>query len=359
MELLFERKTLNKLNPDNTRKILKRIARVVEQNPAMGFKGRLSSLDGPEDTIEDGLPKYQYRAKLKLLASLPPEQAQKRLNYIQELLKRAAGVQGWVLLSQEKERELTKDISPCIKSRFVPPTLKTENMDIFDGIWDRDAHIRIIHAAVERFAKTGQPSHTLLYSKPGACKTTLLQRLKKWYEADGTERVAVLDGPTMSKAGLENWLISRSKDGTLPEILCIEEIEKQKSANLDCLLSVMSSGYISKTNARIGSVRTGTQLLIWATCNDVELLKGFAHGAIWSRFTHTLECPLPNRALMYRILLREAQREDIAAEALRFGWDEMQWRDPRKINGLLDDPERLLAGSYQEDYRAIRSVSEY
>lgn len=380
MELLLERKTLNKLNPENTRKILKRIARIVEENPSMGFRGRLRRLDGPEDTFEDGLPKYQYRATLQLMADIPPEQAQKRYDYVREMLDRAARGQGWRLLEDGSAGLAagsqagkgwgagsgTSSLPPRARPRFEPPLLTPGSMtEVFKGIWDRDAHIRIIHAAVERYATKGHPSHTLLHSKPGACKTTMFQRLKQWYEADGTERVAVLDGPTMSKAGLENWLISRSTNGILPEILCIEEIEKQKSANLDCLLSVMASGYISKTTAPHGAVRAATPLLVWATCNDVELLKGFAHGAIWSRFTHTLECPLPNRDLMYRILLREASDEvgdtpeakRLASEALRFGWDEMGWRDPRKLNGLLDDPDRLLSGETQKDYRSIRATS--
>ncbi|MEW3709423.1 hypothetical protein QOZ51_30150, partial [Pseudomonas aeruginosa] len=81
---------------------------------------------------------------------------------------------------------------------------------------------------------------------------TLFERFKNWFEeSDGVERVKFLDATTMSKAGLENWLISAADDRMLPDILVLEEIEKKSPDNLLCLLSVMGSGYVAKHNARV------------------------------------------------------------------------------------------------------------
>jgi hypothetical protein len=40
----------------------------------------------------------------------------------------------------------------------------------FGAVWERDAHIRLIHALAERFAHSGrkQASHVLLYGPPAS-----------------------------------------------------------------------------------------------------------------------------------------------------------------------------------------------
>jgi hypothetical protein len=116
----------------------------------------------------------------------------------------------------------------------------------------------------------------LLYGPPASAKTSLFKAL---YEKNGWERVVVIDGHAMTKAGLEEWLREKAKDETLPDILVIEEVEKQDPKNLRCLLSVMASGYLCKLNAKIGREEAQTPLLVWATCNDEDVpAGGFSHG---------------------------------------------------------------------------------
>jgi hypothetical protein len=71
----------------------------------------------------------------------------------------------------------------------------------------------------------------LLYGPPASAKTSLFKAFKALYEKDGWERVVVIDG--------------YAKDETLPDVLVIEEVEKQDPKNLRCLLSVMASGYLA------------------------------------------------------------------------------------------------------------------
>jgi hypothetical protein len=55
--------------------------------------------------------------------------------------------------------------------------------------------------------------------------------------------------------------------------LLIEELEKQNEKVLLPLISVMGSGYLVKTNARIGRRVEQTQVVCWGTCNDAMRLR--------------------------------------------------------------------------------------
>jgi hypothetical protein len=60
--------------------------------------------------------------------------------------------------------------------------------------------------------------------------------------------------------------------------------------------SIMASGYIMRTNCRVGRARQPVRSLVWATCNDEEALRTFRKGFIFDRFTNQLYCPLSERA---------------------------------------------------------------
>jgi hypothetical protein len=260
----------------------------------------------------------------------------------------------------------------------VVPTLTADVMaTYFGGIYERDEHIRVVHAAVESFVATlnawkqDRPvevarGHVLLKGKPAGCKTTILERLKKWYEtaSPGAERMTFVDTQTATRAGLENWLLEKAEQGELADIVVLEELEKQQP--LDALLplvSVMGSGYIAKLNAWVGRRKEVANILVFATCNDEEVIRKWRNGAIWSRFAKKLHCPRPSKKLMLRILLdtvlRAGGNPDWAERALEFAYDVMPQAvgftldDPREVKGLLDGGDRLLDGSYQRDLLAI------
>src|SRR5262249_3382675 len=153
-------------------------------------------------------------------------------------------------------------------------------------------------------------------------------------------------------------LLQRAEEGSLPEIIVLEELEKQGEAVLLPLISVMGSGYLAKTNARVGRRVEQMPILVLGTCNNEKRLREFHDGALWSRFTHKLLCCRPGRALMQEILAREvAKRCGSAAwveHAMALAYDVLGTDDPREIIGLLDGGERLLTGEYQRDYQIVR-----
>src|SRR5439155_4753237 len=92
-----------------------------------------------------------------------------------------------------------------------------------------------------------QASHVVLHGEPAAAKTFLLRCFKALYEQGSeVERVVFIDAQTMTKAGLEDWLLQRAEEGSLPEIIVLEELEKQGEGVLLPLISVMGSGYLAK-----------------------------------------------------------------------------------------------------------------
>jgi hypothetical protein len=126
----------------------------------------------------------------------------------------------------------------------------------------------------------------------------------------------------------------------------------------------MASGYVMKTNARIGRSCATASCLIWATCNDEEALRKFRNGALWSRFPHRLHCRRPSPELLRRIVAERALALGlpVGCADLAFEFAQKTWPaetgagpldDPRQVLALLDGGERLLDGSYQADLLEI------
>lgn len=376
-ELVLERVSKNRLNPETTRRKLRNIAAVAERNKSLGFKSRLSKLGDPVEMFDPkgGERIYRYLVKLRVektsLRSV--EAAKNHFERVLEMLQKKAAAENWSVIPEGERGKGDSPEKELSRPPFHPPSLTDEVMkSVFDGIYERDAHIRLIHDSVLAYADSRRRnndnptveicrSHTLLKGKPAGCKTTLFERFKTWYESEGEiERVLFVDGPTMSKAGLENFLLERAADGTLPEIIVLEEIEKQDPNNLLTLISVMGSGHVSKLNARIGHRREIANVLVWATCNDEKIIREFRNGVLWSRFAHKLHCVRPSKELMERILrdrvIQLGGNQAWVDKVMEFAYEMVpQYNggipidDPREIKGLLDGKDRLLDGSYQLD----------
>ncbi len=393
-EILLTRKSKNKLNPAITKAKLEEIVAACERNSSLGLIGKLGKLTEPKiilDKDEQECKVYSVKVLVSKRATVPAGReavAEKHILMGIEAIKKAAIEEKWSVVDKEGNKEERKSVGNLeydeeyskteYAPEFVVPELTQEMYNkYFSGVYERDAHIRLIHSAAQSYIQSLagadesgviNRSHVLLKGKPAGCKTTLFERFKSFYDNEGSpdgtawERVAFVDGPTMTKAGLENWLISRAESQMLPKFLVIEEIEKQDLNNLLTLISVMGSGYLSKINARV-QFKQETNLVIWATCNDEETLKKFRGGALWSRFSYVLHCVRPSRELMYRILLERIAKtggKDIWAEkAIEFAYEtaprELQetWDDPRKIIGLLDGKEKLEDYSWQRDILSI------
>lgn len=378
-DLTLVRKSRNRLNPESTRRILKRIAAVASRNKTLGFQGKVGRIQEPvltvDETTKEEVQKYAVKMRLVKHGTRSEEAALRQFKSIYNRIAAKANKQGWTIVTDEQQQPITdakqaqEVVSQVIPPRetFVLPSLTEDSVrQFFNGVYERDAHIRIIQDCSKSYlANKGEKrSHVLLYGKPASCKTTLFERFKAFYEHnEKIERVVFVDGPTMSKAGLENWMLSLAESKNLPEVVVIEEIEKQNMDNLLTLLSVMGSGYIMKTNARIGRVREMAKCMIWATCNDDALLKQFRNGALWSRFTKRLHCKRPGQELMYKILCRECAERNLPVEcadkAIQFAYELMpkafkrELDDPREIVDLLSGGDRLLDDSYQKDLLTI------
>lgn len=375
-QLTLERKSENRLNYDISRKTLRRIAKVAERNAAFGFKAKVSKLVEPELVVDEEdttRQKYRYVVKLRLEESKAKsaDVAAKRFEKVFENLKKVATNLRWTVLGQVPQHAVNGQVASIpatIEERpaFLLPDLTPQFIDKhFQGIYEREPHIRIIHSAAKTFQVSGgkKASHVLLFGSPASAKSQLFERFKRAYEENSpVERVVQIDATALTKAGLERWLLQRAEDKDLPEILLLEEIEKQSPDHLLCLLSVMASGFFIRTNATAGRIHAKTQITIWATCNDEDFLRNFRNGALHSRFTHRLECRRPSKKLMHKILLRElseipGSNPIWADKALELA-DQLKTDDPRTIIGLLDGREELITGQFQRDVLATRKIEK-
>lgn len=380
--LVMERTSVNRLNPENARRKIRRIAAAAQRNKSLGFVAVAGQLKEPERVVDPNTNSeaYKYRVRLRIEkdAVRNPETAARQFEHVVGVVARCANAHGWRLQPQDEVEVSSEPVrlnAPVEESRpeFVVPVLTQDVLDTaFKGVYERDSHIRLIHDSVKAYfwsksVNKSDPSvevsrsHVLLKGKPAGCKTTLFERFKAWYELSGEcERVLFVDAHTMTKAGLENYLLQKAADGSLPEIIVLEEIEKQDPQNLLALVSVMGSGYISKMNARIGLQKELANVLVWATCNDEQIIKSFRNGVLWSRFAHKLHCSRPSQDLMRKILLDKIQamggNPAWAEAAMEFAYGEQYKKcrrhpmdDPREIKGLLDGQDRLLDNSYQKD----------
>lgn len=392
-DIVLEKRSKVKLNLDTAKKQLKEMADEAERNRTFGFKARVGKIPEPElvfdDETNEQLYLYTVTIRLQKRTSFSKELSYRHFDAVMKNIVKIVKKYGWTYwdttqaVADDGSMKVS-EINVSSRPAFVLPELTNDVLDTyFHGIYEREPHIRLIWDSARmsmdslKARKDGKPahrSHILLKGKPASCKTTLFERFKDWFDEEGTvtrsedespprvERVIFIDGPTLSKAGLENYLIDLAEMGNLPEFLVIEEIEKQNMDNLLTLLSVMGSGYVRKLNAHRNS-NAVADVVIWATCNDEKILRTFRQGALWSRFTHQLHCQRPSKGLMEKILLEKTTQlggnPDWVKEIMKFSYETLYDRfqivmdDPRQMIGLLDGGDRLLSGAYQADKIAV------
>lgn len=403
---VFEKTTNGRrINESDGNSQLQFIKKQVLRKRSQGFKARISRLHDPE-TIEepDGSKKFKYTAQLNVINDVVDvkvdtnEVASLRQIIEEKVTKAAASQKGgrWVFAREIPYCKIDNSIklqvpdgpisvvpgavsAPSVKPPFVLPVLEPQTFETnFSGIFEREPQIRIIYDSLRTFMQSGKKkrSHVILYGKPASAKTTIFGRFKEWIEnyiikhydikdvtAEECERIKMIDATTASKAGFEKEILNAAKAGMLPEVICLEEIEKFQPDRLLSLLAIMDQrAAISRMNARIGHQIAETPVIIWATCNDEDELKGFHKGALWSRFTHQVRCTRPSFALMEKILLREIVAMSGNPAWIKPAIDIMKEvlisNDPRKAIGLLDGGDRLLTGEYRADLEAIKKAGE-
>lgn len=312
---------------------------------------------------------YSYYFLIKAIRPVhrSQAQAQKAMENAIKFISRAADNRQWQCRNEADvaEAKLIAEDRP----KFSVPDEVCPNLfaKYFKGIFERDSHVRVVHSSVVNAVKTNfaERNHCLLWGEPAVAKSILFKRFKAMYEeGSDIERIAIIDSTSTSKAGIENWLLDRAKDGILPEIICFDELEKCPEQNVQCLLQLMDDNCrISRVNSRIGRQQAEARPLIFGTCNNIEKLKTFASGALYSRFSIKLPCVRPGRDLMHKILVDNLlNRMNNGEEGINLKWadvvieyafDKMKCSDPRTIKGLLAGRDRLLDGSYQKDLEKI------
>ena len=373
-----EKKSKHKLNEDQIRIQLRYIADAAARNESRGFIGKVQrkSVEPSEIDNDPEDYKYLYKARIRLVAtkSRSEETANKAFEAAERVVQAAASAKEWTYVGQQsfvqeegQAGALEAEGVNLDRPPFALPDLTPELIQKhFGNLYDREAHIRLIHDSARTHVNSGGEyrTHVLLYGPAASAKTTLLHGFKEMFEGGKDhERVMVVDATTTSKAGFEIKLMQMAQDGLLPEFVYIEEIEKQMKrvpAVFNCLLSIMDSrGTISRTNARVGSITRATPVTVWATSNDEDFIKHYDSGAIWSRFQRRIRCEAPSRdrvrqIMTDKVLLYPEGKLEWVEPALILGWDILNSKDPREIIALaLDGKDRLLTGEFQKDILAV------
>jgi len=365
LELVLERKTNNRVGQEKLQKYMTEIASAADKRQqSAGVKGFFGELETEE--TPDGYC-YRFKVKLERESKRSAGAASKALENGKRFVIRAAEARHWKVLGESAEIQEREDILENRPPFKVGELTKSVMKEYFNGIYERDAHIRMIHLSVMNAVETNweERGHILLYGQPAAAKTVLFKRLKTWYESANpeVERVAEVNSTTISKAGLETWILDKAQSGLLPEIIFFDEIEKFNMDSLNCLFAIMDEqAKISRTNAKIGKQEGVAKVIVWATCNDLDKLKSFNTGALFSRFSKSFPCVRPSRELMTEILLKRIQKrreaglkanDKWALAAVDYAFDKLHCNDPRKIISMLDGKDGLLDGSYFRDLEEI------
>lgn len=225
--------------------------------------------------------------------------------------------------------------------------------DFYSHLFGLDAQIRILISSVQAAADSNMRNrfHSLLHGQPGAGKTDILLSTHKLLTSLGISCLAI-DATSTTEAGMRKLLLD--EDSILPEVILVEEIEKALHS-FRLLLGIMDDrGTVSELNYRRTSTRK-VPALILASANDYNMLTKIDSGALLSRFSNEIECPLPDREICAKILAREinlVKNGNLAwiEPTLEFCCDQRGIFDPRQLKRIcLSGKDRLLTGEYQAD----------
>jgi hypothetical protein len=360
-EYILEKRSINKLNERKVKKQLRSIRDVVNNNATWGATAKVSKANISD--LTEGTYKFLYSAKLKLEAS-----EETKADLAEQALRKVATTPAvkWEVCSKEQAARVYAERKITV-NQWVAPALTDEIINTeFSELVGRDAHLRIIHDSTELFCDSGgiERAHTIAFGEPGAAKTSMFMLLKQFYEshsefADGKhEIVHCLDATSITKAGLENYLLDKAEARELPKILYLEEVEKYDLNILLPLGSIMDNrGVLTKLNARVDR-SAKISMLVWMTCNDENFVKNWHRGYIWSRCGNKIQCVRPTQEEMLNIILPQKIKRmggdpAWAKPACEFSYDVLKTTDPREILAVLSGRDRLLDGSYQRDRLAI------
>lgn len=243
----------------------------------------------------------------------------------------------------------------------------------FTHIFERSAQISVALSAVEaaKVSNFTHRFHTVLYGPPGSGKTEITRAMYKMISPDGMPETSTacangtrmnivrMDGPSTTKAGLENFFLNTEAEGST--LLIYEEIEKAPADALIPLLGILDTrGEVRKTTGKDGQMARDVKVLCIATVNNMDKFEKMLAEALASRFTHKVYCPQATRSCMEKILSHEVRKvagnQAWVAPTLDYVMDVEGVNDPRRaIAVCISGRDRLLTGAYQ---RALRAISQ-
>jgi hypothetical protein len=376
VDVIVEKYSVNTLNKVKLKEQVDAITHSAKnRTQAAGVTGRTEDFEGPLSKVNPSTGKdenyYRFRIVLEKTKFRSDTAAAKCLEAAKKFVKRAAENRQWNFVgeaSEIEEKQAAKDNRLPLK---LPELTEERYKKYFGHIKERGAHIRLLYRTVQTYIETkgDERNHTLFFGEPAAAKTIMLKAFKQFIEEEeglGVERITMVNATTLTKAGIEKWLLERAQIGLLPDILWINELEKTDGDNYGGLLGVMEdSAEIARLNARDGKVQAEARILIISDCNDANKVQSWNNGALWSRFNKRYPCVRPSKDTMREILLDKIRKRKRNGQKANEAWanvivdycyDKLRCNDPRVVAGMLDGGDDVLNGKYWQDIEEVKQA---
>jgi hypothetical protein len=278
-----------------------------------------------------------------------------------------------VITKLEGVRLVTNSISifKTWKDLEIPPELLGRNSDrelanhpAWKHLYGLGPQIRILLSNIQRAKETeGRVrNHAVLFGHSGCGKSTCLLALEEMF---GQGAVLRLDATSTTRPGIEKLFFNDLP--FIPPLVFMEEAEK---ANVDALLVWLGAlddrGEIRKVNFRVNQLRE-VQVIFNCTVNDKKAFDrmmgsdGTEAGALSSRCVTQVYFPRPTDSILRQILQKEINQfggnDDWITPALELA-KELNITDPRIVRSFLAGGDRLLNGTYQNDWRLVNQAKQ-
>lgn len=237
---------------------------------------------------------------------------------------------------------------------FNPVEYSPVNFDptgYFSNMIDRESQINITVSALRTAVETDflVTNHLVYYGDASAGKTSFATCVMNMV---GEAHVMRIDAQTATQAGIINEIKMR---GQGIRVIMIDEIDKvkNKAEEYRWLLSVLDE----QKKLRIfnanndGPINISLPCLAIFTCNDLEKVRSFMSGALYSRMIHKVYFPSLDDESIYQALQKYVRlihgSDDWIRPAINYVREAKGANDIREMIGVLTDGrERLLTGEY-------------